>query len=216
MALLWQPTENGPPLRLMHLKFSVRLISQSNECFWSHYHLQTGHETKKKKNPEHVGHLEGQERGKFFNIHFPVSRHPLFCWQENDLTDELGHVFISLSLSSAHLSEIRPGLRDAVVCIRCGLQLASLLSVSGGQKQAAAHGAEELWVAVWEHLEEEGVFARHKLCWSFQAQKKKKKVWLFLLKGFFVWQSHPLFASAPVTIRSGKMSCSYMLSIPDD
>lgn len=70
----------------------------------------------RKINPEHIGHLEGRERGKFFNIHFPFSRHPLFCWQEKDLTDELVHVFISLSLSSARLSEIRPGLRDAAVC----------------------------------------------------------------------------------------------------
>lgn len=71
---------------------------------------------KRRKKSKHVGHLEGQDRGKFFNMHFPVSRHSLFCWQENGLMDELVHVFISLSLSSAHLSEIRPGLRDAAVC----------------------------------------------------------------------------------------------------
>lgn len=56
-------------------------------------------------------------------------------------------------------------------------------------------------------------FCKTQLRWSFLAQKEK--VWLSLLKGFFVWQSHALFASAPITVRSGKMSCSYPSSIPD-
>lgn len=56
--------------------------------------------------------------------------------------------FISLSLSSAHLSEIRAGLRDATVCHQVWFMAGFSNSVSGRQKQAAAQEAEELWVAV--------------------------------------------------------------------
>lgn len=205
-----------PPLRLTHLKFSVLLISQSNECFWSRHNLQTGHETKKKeeKNPSMLATLkarteESSSTCTFLSrgIHYSVGKR-MASW-----TSWCMYLFPCLW---AALTCLRSGLDWGTLqfAIRCGLPLASLLSASGRQKQAAVHGAKELWVAVWEHLEEEGFFARHKLRWSFLAQKEK--VWLSLLKGFFVWQSHALFASAPITVRSGKMSCSYPSSIPDD
>lgn len=97
--------------------------NQSNECFWKYYHLQTGHDTKK-KNLSMLATLKAKEwmqgKRKLFNIRYVSLLHSrgirYFASCRNDLTDKLVHVFISLSWSSADSSEIWPGLRDTTIC----------------------------------------------------------------------------------------------------
>lgn len=181
--------------------------------------IQNKQKQTNKNDPEYVGHREGWEDRKCFNIHDVSTVH------SQGIHYSVGRRMASLTSWCmclfpclwAALACLRSGLDWGMpqCAIRCGSWLPSLLSVSGRQKQAAAHGAGERWVAVGEQLEEEEFCATQKLRWSFQGEEKKKFGYL-CSKDSLCYKNHALLTSVPVTIRSGKASLSYTWSLPDD
>lgn len=194
----------------MHLKFSVLLLSQSNECFWSHPNLQTGHETK--KIPSMLATLKaGKEESSLTStfhsqgIHYSVGKRmtSLTSW------------FISLSLSSAHLSEIRAGLRDATVCHQVWFMAGFSNSLYLGDKNKLQPRKPRSCGWQFENIWKRKGFLQYTSCVDHSKHRKKKSLAILAQRDSLCCENHALFTSVPVTIRSGQMSFSYTLSIPD-
>lgn len=165
----------------MHLKFSVLLLSQSNECFWSHPNLQTGHETK--KIPSMLATLKaGKEESSLTStfhsqgIHYSVGKRmtSLTSW------------FISLSLSSAHLSEIRAGLRDATVCHQVWFMAGFSNSLYLGDKNKLQPRKPRSCGWQFENIWKRKGFLQYTSCVDHSKHRKKKKFGYPCSKGFFV------------------------------
>lgn len=124
-------------------------------------------------------HLEGRERGKFFNIHFPFPRHPLFCWQENDLTDELVYFPASEQRSLVWDQAWTEGCCDLPSGVVYGWLLYSPYlgdknKLQPTKPRSCGWQCENIW-------KRKG-FLQYTSCVD-HSKHRKKKVWLSLLKG---------------------------------